>query len=119
MTQARVEPTRTRAIADPVPPPREDDHDIAADAPLAVRLRSAGLSYREVGGELVVLDFDGSQYFTIHGSGVLLFEMLKEQRTREELVAALLARFDVDEMTARRGVDSFLADLTGAGLLST
>jgi len=92
---------------------------MTAARPGSVRLRPSGLSSREVGGELVVLDFDGSQYFTIRGSGIMLFELLREKRDREELVAALLARFDVDEETARRDVDTFLSDLSDAGLLTT
>lgn len=84
----------------------------------SVRLRSGGLSSRTVGGELVVLDFESSQYFTIRGSGIFLFKLLQEKRDREELLAALLARFDVEEAIARRDLDIFLSDLSGAGLLT-
>jgi hypothetical protein len=66
----------------------------------------------------VVLDLDSSQYLTVRGSGVYLFELLGVERDRDELVAALLARFEVDEGTARDDVDRFLADLADAGLLA-
>jgi hypothetical protein len=66
----------------------------------------------------VVLDLDSSQYLTVRGSGVYLFELLGVERDRDELVAALLARFEVDEGTARDDVDRFLADLAEAGLLA-
>jgi hypothetical protein len=82
------------------------------------RLREGGLSSCSVGGELVVLDLDSSQYLTVRGSGVYLFELLGVERDRDELVAALLARFEVDEGTARDDVDRFLADLADAGLLA-
>ncbi|MFZ0874561.1 MAG: PqqD family protein [Pseudonocardiaceae bacterium] len=82
------------------------------------RLRETGLSSCLVGGELVVLDLDGSQYLTIRGSGIYLFELLGVERDRDELVAAVLAKFDVDEDTARADVDRFLADLAEAGLLA-
>jgi hypothetical protein len=82
------------------------------------RLREGGLSSCSVGGELVVLDLDSSEYLTIRGSGVYLFELLGVERGRDELVAALLARFEVDEGTARDDVDRFLADLAEAGLLA-
>lgn len=85
--------------------------------PGPVRLRAGGLSSREVGGELVVLDFDNSQYFTVRGSGIYLFELLAEEHDREELVAALLDRYEVDEDTARGDVEEFLSDLAAAGLL--
>ncbi|MDT5050530.1 MAG: hypothetical protein QOH34_1881 [Mycobacterium sp.] len=67
---------------------------------------------------MVVLDLENSRYLTISGSGVLLFELLREEHDRDELVAALLTTFEVDEDTARRDVDAFIADLSDAGLLS-
>jgi hypothetical protein len=87
------------------------------DAP--VRLRVAGLSSREIGGELVVLDLDSSRYLSVGGSGTVLFELLRTPRHRAELVTALRERFDVDEATARRDVDQFLTELGNAGLLDT
>jgi hypothetical protein len=81
------------------------------------RLRESGLSSCLVDDELVVLDLEGSQYITIRGSGIYLFELLAVERDREELVDALLARFEVDEDTARADVDSFLSYLAEAGLL--
>ena len=92
---------------------------MAAANPVSVRIRSSGLSSRKVGGELVILDFASSKYFTIRGSGMFLFELLREKHDREELVVALLARFDVDEDIARHDVDTFLSELSDAGLLST
>ncbi|MGH3870092.1 MAG: PqqD family protein [Pseudonocardiaceae bacterium] len=83
-----------------------------------VRLREGGLSSCSVGGELVILDLDGSQYLTIRGSGIYLFELLGVERDRDELVAALTARFEVNEGTARTDVGRFLADLAEAGLLA-
>lgn len=83
-----------------------------------VRIRSDGLSSRKIGAELVVLDVVRSLYLTIRGSGILLFELLQEERDRDELVAALLASFEVDTDTARRDIDAFIADLSNAGLIS-
>lgn len=83
-----------------------------------MRLRDSGLSSRKVGNEVVILDSDSSRYLTVSGSGVLLFELLREEHDRDELVSALLATFEVDPDTARRDVDAFIADLSNAGLLS-
>lgn len=84
-----------------------------------MRLRDSGLSSRKISGEVVVLDLESSRYLTINGSGVLLFDMLHEEHDRDELVAALLAAFEVDEDTAVRDVDTFIADLSRAGLLAS
>jgi hypothetical protein len=73
-----------------------------------MRIRDVGLSSRKFGDEVVVLDLDGSRYLTISGSGVLLFELLREEHDRDELVAALLTAFEVDEDMARHDVDASL-----------
>jgi coenzyme PQQ synthesis protein D (PqqD) len=82
------------------------------------RLRESGLSSCLVGGELVVLDLNNSRYLTIRGSGIYLFELLGVERNHDELVAALLERFEVDANTARADVNRFLAELAEAGLLA-
>lgn len=84
-----------------------------------VRLRGSGLSSRKVGGEVVVLDLERSRYLTISGCGVFLFELLQDECDREKLIAALLARYEVDEVTARHDVDVFLTELSDANLLAT
>jgi hypothetical protein len=94
--------------------------EMADITPGSARLRSSGMSSRKVGRELAVLDFASSRYFTIRGSEIFFFELLQEEKhDREELIAALLARFDVKEDIARRDVETFLSELSSAGLLST
>lgn len=82
-----------------------------------VQLRRTGLSSREIGGELIVLDLDSSRYLSVRGSGVLLVELLRTAHRPADLVAALTQRFAVDEDIARRDVARFLAELDAAGLL--
>jgi len=49
--------------------------------------------------------------------GTYLVELLKEERTFEELVESTTARFAVDSGTARRDVGSFLDRLRADGML--
>lgn len=84
-----------------------------------IRVRASGLSTRKVGGELVILDLDRSRYLTISGSGVFLFDLLQKEHDREELISALLSRFEVGEDAARRDVEAFLIELSDADLLAT
>lgn len=67
----------------------------------------------------MILDLEGSRYLTVRGSGVYLFELLQDERHPDELVRAVLAKFEVDEQTARRDVNRFLFELSHAGLLAT
>jgi hypothetical protein len=83
-----------------------------------MRLRENGLSSRQVGDDVVLLDMVNSRYLTVSGSGVLLLEELREERTRDELAAALCGAYDVDADTAGRDVDAFVTQLSNAGLLA-
>lgn len=49
--------------------------------------------------------------------GAFLWDMLQIERTREELVQALLAEFDVDEATAEQDVAAFIQKLRDLDLL--
>lgn len=84
-----------------------------------MRLREAGLATRQMAGQVVVLDHNESRYLTVGGAGALVFTLLQQERTREELVAALLERYDVDSDTAERDVDAFVGELNAMGLLAT
>ena len=76
----------------------------------------------EVGGKTVAVasgalskKFNGM--ITLNSTGKLLFEKLQTGCTREELIAALTDAYGVDEETASKDVDAYLAVLTNKGLL--
>ena len=83
-----------------------------------MRLRSEGLTAREVDGTLMVLDLASSQYFGIRGSGRLLYdELATGERSVDDLVESVTGVYDVDDVTARADVEDFVSRLRGAGLL--
>lgn len=82
-----------------------------------MRLRSSGLLSRVVGGEMMVLDLETSQYVTVNGSGTLLYQLLRTDQERGDLVRALLDTYDVEEARAVDDVDDFVRRLDEAGLL--
>lgn len=53
----------------------------------------------------------------LNGSGRFLFDLLQAPRTEEELVAAMLEAYDVDDATARADVSEFLTALRRSQLL--
>jgi hypothetical protein len=83
-----------------------------------MRLRTSDISARTIGGETIVLDLPHSRYFAITGVGSRVFELLGEERSLDDLVAAVVAEFEVDEETARRDVDVFVDRLRQARLLA-
>lgn len=46
-----------------------------------------------------------------------LYEQLLDERTEEELVQALLVKYEVEESRARRDIAEFIEKLAGAGIL--
>ena len=82
-----------------------------------IKLAPGRVEWREIDGEVVVLDPEASKYLAGNRTAAALWSKLAAGATREELVAELLHRFDVDRETAARDVDAFIRDLGERGLL--
>ena len=81
-----------------------------------------GFVLRQVCGEYMVmavgrqtLDFKG--LIKLNESGAFLWEQLKEDRTEQDLLAALTAEYAVDEELAKTDIQAFLMSLREAELL--
>ena len=60
----------------------------------------------------VILDLDSLQVLTLNETGMFLVEELGAgARSRDELIARLVAEFEVDEETAADDVDAFVEQL--------
>ena len=77
---------------------------------------------REIAGDYIiiptgktVLEFNG--LVTVNEVGVLLWKMLQEEVTFEDLVKGVLEEYDVDEDTARADIQAFLDKLIENGIL--
>jgi hypothetical protein len=81
------------------------------------RLRKNGVSWRELDGQIVVLDLESSKYVTVSGAGAVIWEHLVAGASLDELVDALIEVFDIDVATARVDTESFLDDLRERNLL--
>lgn len=80
-----------------------------------------GFIVREVAGQIVALptgdDLDLNMMITLNDTGRFLWEKLESEATEDELVAALLGEYDVDETTAKAAVTNFIAKLNANGFL--
>lgn len=81
-----------------------------------------GYILREVAGSHVVLplgeatiDFNGMA--SLNDTGLFLFQKMQEDVTEDELVKALLDRYDIDEESARKDVENFVNKIKGAGII--
>lgn len=77
---------------------------------------------REIAGENVLIPvgewvntFRG--IMSLNGSGLLLWQKLQRDCTEEELIAAVLDTYEIDEETAQKDVREFLAQLERADIL--
>jgi hypothetical protein len=83
-----------------------------------LRLKRDALEWREVEGEIVALDVAAFEYVAANRAGAVLWQELAGGATQAQLVSALVGRFEVDEATAARDVDRFVATLRERDLLA-
>lgn len=82
-----------------------------------MKLRADDITWREIDGDLVILDLRSSTYLTTNASGAVLMKELTEERTDDELVRALVDAFGISTAQAESDVRSFVAALSDGGLL--
>lgn len=80
-----------------------------------------GFVIREIAGQTVAVptmgDLDLDMMITLNGTGAFLWQQLQKETSEEQLVAALLAEYNVDEATARKSVAVFVEKLKGNGFI--
>ncbi len=106
-----------------MPAPEEHPSQAAIGGPTAgepiLKLRDDALDWREVDGQVVVLDRAGSVYLAVNAAGAALWPAIVAGATRPQLVQILLDTFDVEGARAERDVDAFLASLRERDLLES
>jgi Coenzyme PQQ synthesis protein D (PqqD) len=81
-------------------------------------LEHDSLMWREVDGEVIVLDKRTWTYMGINGSGAVLWKDLAEGAATHELVERLRSTYGIDAAAAARDVEAFLALLRTHKLLA-
>ena len=82
-----------------------------------LQLKIDDVVWREVEGELVVLELSTSLYLTLNGTAKLLWEALSGGATTGALVEVLTREYDIGEDQAMSDVEVFLQTLTERNLL--
>jgi hypothetical protein len=82
-----------------------------------MQIRTEGLVWQELDGELVLMDLERSVYLTTNATGTVLAKLLTEERTREELAVHLFEQFEIDREQALADVDAFAEQLRDKKLL--
>ena len=77
---------------------------------------------REVAGQNVVIpsgeNLNLNVMITLNETGAFLWKLLETETSEEVLMAALQAEYDVDEVTVRKAVQSFVRTLKDHDLLA-
>jgi len=84
-----------------------------------MKLRTTDITWREIDGDLVILDLSSSTYLTANASGAVLMKELTEERSSQELAQALVDAFGIDHDQATADVRTFVQTLNDSGLLET
>jgi hypothetical protein len=84
-----------------------------------LRIRERDLSWQQLDDEVVILDLAGSTYLKLNGPAAVLWHVILTVADEARLVEALLEEYDIDQVTAERDVEAFLAKLRRANLLET
>jgi hypothetical protein len=82
----------------------------------SIRLRQ-DIAWREIDGEIVLLDLTGAAYYSVSRSGAALWPAVVEGSTIGELVERLALEFSLDRDGAERDVRALVESLRGEGLL--
>jgi hypothetical protein len=83
-----------------------------------LRLRESGLEWREVEGQVVVLDVRRSHYFSINRTGHTLWSALAVGTTWEELVDRLVEVHGAERERAVADAHAFVDALDARGLIA-
>jgi Coenzyme PQQ synthesis protein D (PqqD) len=85
----------------------------------SIKLRSEDIQWKEVEGEIVILDLRSARYMAVNESGRFLWEAAAEGTTRTRLVKELMDKYHIDHPTAERDVEDFIETLRRNQLMAT
>lgn len=78
-----------------------------------------GVVFRTTEHGAVLLDVTTGQFYGLNPVAAVAWTALARAGTTEEVIAAVLDRFDIDEGAARTDVNGFISALCSRGLLSS
>ncbi len=72
----------------------------------------------QLGEESVILDHEKGEYFGLEGVGSFVWEIIQQKEmTFDDLVAAVVEEYEVDEATAQADLKTLLAQLKEENLI--
>ncbi|QEC46673.1 PqqD family protein [Baekduia soli] len=88
-----------------------------SDDPSVIRLRSGDVPWREVDGQIVVLDSSTWNYVGLGGSATELWPLIVQGTTLPAMADVLCSAYDVDRARAVTDVQGFVERLVALDLV--
>lgn len=79
--------------------------------------RKPGLFSADMNGSAVMMDTDNGKYYNLGEVGSVIWSMLEEPMTVDEILAGLMEAFEIDRETCEKDTLPFLQSLVEKGLL--
>lgn len=74
---------------------------------------------RSVGSEVVLLNMEDGQYYSLNDTGALVWQLLQAHRpSLDDLAAEVIAHFEIDATTAHRDIEALVESLIEHGLVA-
>jgi hypothetical protein len=73
--------------------------------------------FRDLAGEAVILNLASGTYFGLNEVGTRMWNLLAEHGSSEQVLAPLLAEYDVEEAQLRQDFETLLYTLVEKGLI--
>lgn len=73
--------------------------------------------YSELNGEAVILSLKNGKYYGVNAVGAVIWTLIQNPATFQDIQTKLMSEYDVDETTCRREVLSFLEKMAKDDLI--
>jgi len=78
---------------------------------------SKDVIWRELGGEVVMLDLASQHYFGLTGSGSEMWQLIAQHGSADSVIDCMLAKYDVDPANLRADFEKLVDELAAKGML--
>jgi len=86
------------------------------ETPLTVDIGDS-IIFQTLHDEIVVLNLTEHEYYGLDSVGADIWQLLLKHRNVSDAIKSLQQIYAVDEVTARRDIETFVAELLASGLL--
>jgi coenzyme PQQ synthesis protein D (PqqD) len=74
--------------------------------------------FQELDGETVLLNLHDESYYGLDDVGTRVWQLLSEHGNMDQVIAAMLNEYEVDEAILRRDIERLIAELAQCGLVT-